>query len=221
MKDSGLLVPRPNDRAAFYHLSFQEFLAAQRLARTPGDVEQIFRERGGVPEWRPTLLFLFAAQIAMWDAQWGLGLLGRLIKDQDRTSVKANPAPALFIAEALDLCLAKKYSVSEELKEDFRRLSLDAIEDEVDLPARQALGLCLGRLGDPRILDLRDPEAYVEVPAGPIPMARRAETVEIAPPFRIGRYPVTNGQYAEFIDDGGYRERRWWSDGLDWLQEKR
>ena len=30
---SGLLVPRPNERAAFYHLSFQEFLAAQRIAR--------------------------------------------------------------------------------------------------------------------------------------------------------------------------------------------
>ena len=102
-------MPRPNDRAAFYHLSFQEFLAAQRIARTPGDVEKVFRERSDVSEWRPTLLFLFAAQIAMWDAQWGLGLLGRLIKDQDRTSVKANPAPALFIADALELCLAKKY----------------------------------------------------------------------------------------------------------------
>ena len=30
---SGLLLPRPNERAAFYHLSFQEFLAAQRIAR--------------------------------------------------------------------------------------------------------------------------------------------------------------------------------------------
>src|SRR5512134_3235479 len=59
LKDSGLLVPRPNDRAAFYHLSFQEFLAAQRLARTPGDVEKVFRERADVSEWRPTLLFLF------------------------------------------------------------------------------------------------------------------------------------------------------------------
>src|SRR5512134_1307348 len=93
LKDSGLLVPRPNDRAAFYHLSFQEFMAAQCLARTPGDVEKVFRERGGVPEWGQTLLFLFAAQIAIWGAQWSLDLLGRLIKDQERTSVKANPLP--------------------------------------------------------------------------------------------------------------------------------
>jgi hypothetical protein len=218
---SGLLVPLANERAAFYHLSFQEFLAAQRIARTPGDVEQIFRARGGVPEWRPTLLFLFAAQIAIWDAQWGLDLLGQLIADQDRTAVKANAAPAVFIAEALELCLAKKYAVSEEVKEDFRRLSLEAIEDEIALQARQALGLCLGRVGDPRIFDLRDPRAYVEVPAGTYPYGAQGKSVEIATPFRLGRYPVTNGQYQAFIDDGGYRDRRWWSDGgWKWLHSE-
>ena len=41
--------------------------------------------------------------------------------------------------------------IPDALKEAFRRLCLDAIEDEVALQARQALGLCLGRLGDPRI----------------------------------------------------------------------
>ncbi len=61
---SGLLVPRPNERAAFYHLSFQEFLAAQRIARgSDRRVEEAFRGRGTIPEWRPTLLFLFAAQV--------------------------------------------------------------------------------------------------------------------------------------------------------------
>ncbi|MGZ9071296.1 MAG: NACHT domain-containing protein, partial [Allosphingosinicella sp.] len=35
---SGLLLPRPNDRAAFYHLSVQEFLAAERVLRTRDDL---------------------------------------------------------------------------------------------------------------------------------------------------------------------------------------
>jgi iron(II)-dependent oxidoreductase len=31
------------------------------------------------------------------------------------------------------------------------------------------------------------------------------------PTFRIGRVPVTNGEWRRFIDDGGYGESRWWS----------
>ena len=38
-------------------------------------------------------------------------------------------------------------------------------------------------------------------------------------PFRIARAPVTNGEYLEFVEEGGYRERRYWSDdGWRWLE---
>ncbi len=39
---------------------------------------------------------------------------------------------------------------------------------------------------------------------------RPAHTVHL-PAFRIGRVPVTNAEYARFVEAGGYRERRWWS----------
>ncbi len=29
--------------------------------------------------------------------------------------------------------------------------------------------------------------------------------------FRLGQVPVTNGEWQHFVDDGGYRQRRWWS----------
>ena len=39
------------------------------------------------------------------------------------------------------------------------------------------------------------------------------------PAFRIGRYPVTNAEYAFFVEDGGYRDDRWWSEaGRRWKQ---
>jgi iron(II)-dependent oxidoreductase len=40
---------------------------------------------------------------------------------------------------------------------------------------------------------------------------RDAHVVEV-PSFRIGRVPVTNGEWQDFIADGGYGEPRWWSD---------
>ncbi|MEN8212989.1 MAG: SUMF1/EgtB/PvdO family nonheme iron enzyme, partial [Pseudomonadota bacterium] len=44
--------------------------------------------------------------------------------------------------------------------------------------------------------------------------------VDIAP-FRIARAPVTNAQYAAFVDAGGYRRRELWDDaGWQWLQQQ-
>jgi formylglycine-generating enzyme required for sulfatase activity len=224
---SGLLLPRSGDRAAFYHLSVQEFLSAERILRTEDDLLPVFRARSAVAAWRPTLLFLFAGKTGAKTPRWGTDLLALLIAELDRAAVKANPAPAVFIAEALDLCLAKNYAVPEELKEKFRGLSLNAIDDEVELQERHALGLTLGRLGDPRILDLRDAQgnadlrAYVEVPAGTYPYGEEGQTVEIRQPFWIGRYPVTNQQFAAFIAGGGYRNRQWWShEGRAWLGQE-
>lgn len=37
--------------------------------------------------------------------------------------------------------------------------------------------------------------------------------------YRIDKYPVTCGEYRQFIESGGYGDRRWWSDaGWQWLQ---
>ena len=63
--------------------------------------------------------------------------------------------------------------------------------------------------------------AEVLVPGGPFTMGTSAEpwaldnerpahTVDV-PPFYIDTSPVTNAAYAEFIADGGYDERSWWT----------
>ena len=69
----------------------------------------------------------------------------------------------------------------------------------------------------------------VEVPAGPFEMGSRGypfaydneqppHTVDL-PAFRIDRYPVTNAQFADFVDGGGYSAREHWSvDGWAWLE---
>jgi iron(II)-dependent oxidoreductase len=67
----------------------------------------------------------------------------------------------------------------------------------------------------------------VLVPAGPFLMGTDAEAwaydnerpghVVALPAFRIDTVPVTNRRYAEFVADGGYGDRRWWSEeGWAW-----
>lgn len=41
-------------------------------------------------------------------------------------------------------------------------------------------------------------------------------------PFAIARCAVTNGEFANFVDDRGYLWRKWWSDeGWNWLQQEK
>lgn len=68
--------------------------------------------------------------------------------------------------------------------------------------------------------EVRVPGGLVEIGTDTAPFAydneRPAHVVEIAP-FTIGRHPVTNGRYREFIADGGYRHRSLWSPaGWEW-----
>jgi gamma-glutamyl hercynylcysteine S-oxide synthase len=72
--------------------------------------------------------------------------------------------------------------------------------------------------------------AEVLVPGGPFSMGTSAEpwaldnerpahTVDV-PPFFLDTTPVTCGAYSEFIADGGYDDRRWWT-GAGWDHRQR
>src|SRR5215213_9552109 len=50
---------------------------------------------------------------------------------------------------------------------------------------------------------------WLEIPEGQVTLADDAGTFAITP-FRIAKYPVTNAQFFEFIDDAGYKDERWW-----------
>jgi len=73
----------------------------------------------------------------------------------------------------------------------------------------------LARFKPPAIDLLPGPFAWVEIPGGRGTMETDEASVTLAIPtarYWIGKYPVTNAQYAKFIEAGGYRERRWWTD---------
>lgn len=107
-----------------------------------------------------------------------------------------------------------------------------------DLRHRIACGLALGRLGDPRLRRQPGPDGdwlappMVAIPGGEYPIGEDAEVHEhgrwavnhvpahrlAIAPFWIGRFPVTNAEFACFMAAGGYEDPRWWDTaaGRDW-----
>jgi len=81
------------------------------------------------------------------------------------------------------------------------------------------------------------PFDWIRIPAGKVTLKTekgwaknyipkgQTQTFDV-PAFSIAKYPLTNGQFAKFIEAGGYAERRWWTDagweareqGIEWNQ---
>ncbi len=226
---TGLLLPRGENHAGFYHFTFQDFLAAQRLLDVCEEgLFEVFWERGETPEWRGTLSFVLGSQLAKHSSpQRSIVLLGRLIDALSDDHVGL----ALVVGECLQILTKHGLRLKESLEERFRQYCLAAIQRRVPVQARFELGLALGHLTDPRIVvDLRDPNAYVEIAAGTYPVGDdqlhqkydwvpKESKHRLAAPLRLSRYPVTNVQYAVFIEEGGYKDRRGWSAaGWQWRQ---
>jgi len=77
-------------------------------------------------------------------------------------------------------------------------------------------------------LGMEREDRWVWIPAGEFTMGsnesddqKPPHLVRITRGFWLGKYPVTNQEYREFVEDGGYRERKWWSEeGWEVVQSK-
>ena len=121
--------------------------------------------------------------------------------------------PLLDRAEAVYAILEHEAMHQETLLYMWHRLPHDAKRAPSDYAVRVAPGAIA--------------QADVDVPEGTAHLgARRGEIAfgwdnefpgpeVFVPAFRIQRLDVTNGDFLAFVDAGGYRDRRWWSDA-DW-----
>ena len=222
LSDSGLLLPRSDRRAAFYHLSFQDFLAAQRLLDKDEDrLFDMFLERSKEPHWRHCLSFVYAALLSRNSTpERATRLLDRLLEavDMERLGL------AVVVSDCLQILEGRRYELPEAKLKGFKALCLQAIAREAPLAERHLIGLALGRLGDPRIQqDLRDRggDGFIPIKAGSYLLGKDKVPYEIKISFSISRYSVTNAQYAVFLKDQGYSDRQWWSDeDWSWREEQ-
>jgi formylglycine-generating enzyme required for sulfatase activity len=216
---NGLIVPAGEHTFQTPHRTFQEFLAARWLQldrrfdrAAPGLV------RANYDLWREVFL-LAVGQARLGDAVDAVDLLCPAEWPDEVEGWRE----LVLAGQGLDeVGLPKVRSdergpVVERRVGDFLKRTMQDIDADgrphqppvVPLPTRYAAGEMLDRLG--RLPD--DLDAFVEIPDA---------TSE--GPIYVGKYPVTNHQFARFIDDGGYENAAYWggegSESWRWRTEE-
>ena len=91
-----------------------------------------------------------------------------------------------------------------------RKRLLSIIDNGVKPDILVEAGEILGWIGDSRELD-----EFIPIAGGTYTLNLNIVTLDR---FEIGKYPVTNKWFKEFIKDGGYENRDYWSaEGIKWL----
>ncbi|USX56217.1 SUMF1/EgtB/PvdO family nonheme iron enzyme [Lentzea sp. HUAS12] len=226
----------------FAHLAFQEFLVGRYFADTLRSAAAIAEfsmgnARIASPWWREPILFCIG-HLSTTDPETAVDLVRRL------GLLIPGPLPQADV-ELAGLELAGQacieWQLGQNLDQDVTcRIRERLLDDRVGLTyprLRAAAGRILGALGDPRPEIISAEAALMWVPAGPFPMGHSAQAARINLPsmqtgsylvdvgeFAIGRFPVTNAQYACFIEAGGYRSdaaHLWTDAGWSWRQTHR
>jgi len=223
-------------KVKFTHHLMQEYFAAEALLRrwaAGDDLTGRWRVASGVAEMPPAVR-------GEWDPLPGPPTSGW----EETTILAAGLHPALVDSvQPVNPALAARCLLESgaEPTDARRRQSQAALLDrmgtiDIHLRSRIEAGLLLGRLGDPRfvvemvngvkvILPLLMEIAGAEATIGSGDDDELADSDEkprhavTLAPYRIGRYPVTNAEYACFLQAGGYADERYWTaGGRYWLR---
>ncbi len=225
------------DELLFAHQLTQEYFAARRLAADPQPerVSTPWKTADVQPPIRDAI-----ASVAPGDALSALpttgweetALLAGAMSDDPDGFVRDLMETQLELAGRCAGQPDVRQRLSGELIDHLRTALLARSRDsEADLRARIAAGLALGALGDPRLELRTGPEGeyllppMVEIEGGSYPIGEDEpfefvgkvvashiprHEVQIEP-FKLGRFLVTNAEWAFFMKAGGYEDPRWWT----------
>jgi formylglycine-generating enzyme required for sulfatase activity len=239
---SGLLVSRTEGEVEFWHLSFQEYLAALELA-TGGDYWELLTENDRLHDdrWSEVVLLLAGCLRRLGGLRAGKRFVEKILATgQDLVSrARAVGLVGRVLADIKpyggDPSVGTEYSTA--LRET---LAIFEPSDEVvEEAVRVEVGEALGAAGDPRLA--APEETRVEIPGGTFWMGAQSENrnapgydkdayedespvrrVTVSP-FVVGRYPVTVQEFLQFVaaGDEGYLSPRWWdSKGWAWRERE-
>jgi len=234
--DSGILVRRGNE-ARFWHLTFQEYLAARAVAGLDeaGQRRLLFGKppRFYNPEWREVVLLLGGVLYEQGRTKVD-GLVGAVLDDLVAHTAADLPTQShafgLLGGLVRDLTPfdyrpqdTRYLQVGDEVMQIFDPDKAHSVPVEIRIEAAEALG----QAGDPRLDD--EFFRWVQVPGGSFLMGaqKRSKSEPAFDPsaddetlhpvdldgFSLGRWPVTVQEYSRFLEDDGYKNEGWWEHG--------
>lgn len=241
---SGLLVSRTEGEVEFWHLCFQEYLAALELA-TSGDYWEILSQARRLHDdrWSEVVLLLggclrrfgglraakrFLDKIlATGTGRVGLaravGLAGRVLADVKPYG--GDPSVGTAYSAALDATLAifKSPDQGERIVNELVRVEVGEVlgqagDPRLANPHKNLVAIAGGtfRMGS-QLMDPQEPNFDPEAYEDESPVRR----VTVSP-YLLGRFLVTVQEFYQFIDAGveGFLDRRWWSKlGWRWRRQ--
>ncbi|MFN7923643.1 MAG: DUF4062 domain-containing protein [Bryobacteraceae bacterium] len=201
--DSGIIVSRGTD-LRFWHLTFQEFLAARELAgmQDQRQFEEIIKDnRLYKAEYREVMLLL----AGILRTKQGAGKIHGLFEAITASVGKSFPDRArcvgLLSGMLQDLRVTGYEPVCREylaMLAEMKKLFEPGGAKDLDLKTRVAAAEALGVSGHPFIRLPKDKDYWCEIPGhGDIK------------PFLMARYPVTVWEYSKFVDAGGPLPDNW------------
>ncbi len=212
---TGLLVATGPDSVGFLHLTFQEYTAALALVRL-GDanlepLQAALQARLAQPGWHEVILLaLGILALVEYRPEATLALMQNLLDstqpDEDAETILLLGETAVMIGPE-SLSLGLKTAVPQALSQTATIVALPASQ-------RVQAGAVLGQLGDPRptVTSLNEMH-FCYVPGGPFWLGRtdQAGLYEgLMDPFWLSLFPVTQAQFAQFVNAGGYVLADYW-----------
>ncbi len=248
-QDSGIIAAVGTD-VRFWHLSFQEWLAAREIVGLGEQAQFELLSRDGrmyLPEWRETMRLLGGLLFRQGTPKME-GLVTAILGSLGDRPLLARQSRCAGLLGAMMRDLKPMGYVPETPEYERTVKSVmrlfDAGEAEgIEFSERLEAADALGQVGDPRL----DEDNWVTIPESTFWMgAQKAdkkgrnfdpEADSSEGPvhevrlkrFRIGRFPVTVQEFGEFVAQGGYKKREYWSAGgfgdfqspEDWEKQQR
>ena len=215
----GLLKRQSGGEVEFFHLTFQEFMAARHMI----DLELNYKEYLSDSWWDETIL-LYVGLISLHSRKESNRIVREILEFNGENESQRHRLSLLGSTALRDMLLSKR---SPEVVDLSRENLKGVIASHEDPKIRLDAGEILGVFGDDRYTDFE----MVEILAGEfIRGSKKGEFHDDEVPSRriyldtylIGKYPVTNREFKEFVESGGYtREEFWLPEGLDFLKAEK